>query len=69
MNLVAYLRISGDNVQLPADSAYFTTSESKAKFLNRYSKDMQQQSHGNDLEDMKNGSDLALKKVFILICS
>ena len=57
-------RMSGD-VQLPADSAYFTTSESKAKFLTRYSKNMQQ-SQVASLGDVKNGSELDEKKVKII---
>jgi len=45
---------------LPASSAYFTTSESKAKFLTQYGKDMKQSEQLNGLQDNK---DLQQKKV------
>ncbi|XP_069684849.1 protein Shroom isoform X2 [Periplaneta americana] len=38
---------------LSASSAYFTTSESKAKFLTRYGRDMNQSEHLNGLRDNK----------------
>ncbi|XP_021936810.1 uncharacterized protein LOC110838176 isoform X3 [Zootermopsis nevadensis] len=44
---------------LSASSAYFTTSESKAKFLTRYGRDMKQSEHLNGLKDNK---DLQQKK-------
>lgn len=54
-------RMSSDAVHLPSDSAYFTTSESKARFLTRYSKNMQQ-SQAAALDDLRNGSELSKKK-------
>jgi hypothetical protein len=45
---------------LSASSAYFTTSESKAKFLTQYGKDMKQSEQLNGLQDDK---DLQQKKV------
>jgi hypothetical protein len=46
---------------LSASSAYFTTSESKAKFLTRYGRDMKQSEQLNGLTD---NEDLQQKKVW-----
>lgn len=51
-----HLRCNG-HAPLPADSAYFTTSESKAKFLTQYNKDIKKDPIGGtgseDLDKQK----------------
>lgn len=49
-------RLSREGESLPADSAYFTTSESKARFLTTYSKDM------NSVHNVVEGSNLLRRK-------
>jgi len=59
-------REPADNTVSPlsASSAYFTTSESKAKFLTQYGRDMKQSEQLNGLQDNK---DLQQKKVWKLL--
>lgn len=49
-------RVTGIDLPLPADSAYFTTSESKAKFLRQYVNDMEG-------EEVPKNEDLKKQKV------
>ena len=53
---LSFYRCNG-HAPLPADSAYFTTSESKAKFLTQYVKDMHNESlcrtDGQELQKQK----------------
>ena len=53
-----YSRCNG-HAPLPADSAYFTTSESKAKFLTQYVKDM----HNESISGTDTSEELIKQKV------
>lgn len=57
---VFFLPFRNSEKPLPADSAYFTTSESKAKFLTRYNEDIMQEKNKACVDEE---ASLAKKKV------